>query len=56
MKMVKVTVEGGVVQYVEVPEGVTVVVRDYDVDGSEDEGLQQDDNGDKFIEAIWENQ
>lgn len=54
MKTVRVTVEGGVVQWVEVPEGVTVIVHDYDVDGCEDEGLQQDDHGDKFMESTWE--
>ncbi len=54
MKIVRVTVEGGVVQYVEVPEDVQVVVRDYDVDGSETDQLEQDENGDQFIESIWE--
>ena len=34
-KIVRITVEGGVVQHVEVPKGVKVVVRDYDVDGEE---------------------
>ena len=42
MKTVIITVEGGVVQNVEVPEGVTVIVRDYDVDGTESDLLQQD--------------
>ncbi len=54
MKIVQVTVEGGVVQHVDVPEGLQVVVRDYDVDGTEADHLQQDDNGDQFIESIWE--
>ena len=54
MKIVQVTVEGGVVQHVEVPEGVQVVVRDYDVDGTDADQLQQADNGDQFIESIWE--
>lgn len=56
MKIVRVTIEGGVVQWVEVPEGVTIFVRDYDVDGSDDAELQQDDNGDMFIEVTWEHQ
>ncbi len=56
MKIVRVTVEGGVVQHVEVPEGVQVVVRDYDVDGTEADQLQQDENGDQFIESIWEHE
>jgi len=51
-KTVRITVEGGVVQHVQVPKGVTVVVRDYDVDG-EDEGLEEDENGDKYVESVW---
>lgn len=54
MRIVRVTVEGGVVQHVEVPDGVQVVVRDYDVDGTDADELEQDENGDHFIESIWE--
>ena len=54
MKIVRVTVEGGVVQHVEVPEDVQVVVRDYAVDGTDDGEHEQDENGDHFIETIWE--
>ena len=54
MKFVLVTVESGVVQHIEVPEGVQVIVKDYDVDGTEADQLQQDDNGDQFIEFNWE--
>jgi hypothetical protein len=53
-KIVRVVVSGGVVQHVEVPEGVIVVVNDYDVEGSDPSILQEDGNGDEFIEAIWE--
>ena len=56
MKIVRVTVEGGVVQHVEVPVGVQVIVRDYDLDGIEADQLQQDDNGYQFIESIWEHE
>jgi hypothetical protein len=56
MIIVRVTVKGGVIQWVEVPEGVTVIVHDYDVDGSQDDLLQQDDHGDKFMESIWEHE
>jgi hypothetical protein len=52
-KIVRITVEGGIVQHVDVPHGVQVIVRDYDVDGQED-GLQQDENGDCYIECVWE--
>ena len=51
-QIVNITVEGGVIQHVECPTGVQVVVRDYDIDGSETD-LAEDENGDKFIEGIW---
>ena len=41
MKTVQVTVSGGVVQHVEVPDGV------------ESDLLQQDRGGDNYIESIW---
>ena len=53
MKIVRVTVEGGVIQDIDCPEGVRVIVKDYDTDGSEAD-LKQDDNGDDYIETIWE--
>ena len=54
MHSVRVTVEGVVVQHVEVPEGVQIIVRDYDVDGSEADQRRRDENGDNFIESFWE--
>lgn len=53
MKIVRITVEGGVVQQVEVPEGVSVIVRDYDVEGSPFDLLPQDENGHHYFEANW---
>jgi len=52
-KTVTITVEGGVVQHVDCPAGVRVVVKDYDVDGSETD-LETDDNGNKYVESVWE--
>jgi hypothetical protein len=52
-KIVHVTVEGGVIQDVECPTGVQVVIRDFDVDGSEAD-LAEDDSGDEYIESVWE--
>lgn len=54
MKIVRVTVEGGVVQNVEVPKGVRVIVKDYDVEGCDDDQLEQDEAGDSFITSVWE--
>ena len=52
-KIVAITVEGGVIQSVDCPTGVQVVVRDFDVDGSEAD-LSEDDSGDEYIESVWE--
>jgi hypothetical protein len=52
-KTVHVTVEGGVIQYVDCPSGVQVLVRDYDIDGSEAD-LAEDETGDEYIESVWE--
>ena len=51
MKIVRVTMEGGVIQDIDCPKGVKVIVKDYDTDGSE-ESVKQDDNGDNYIETI----
>jgi hypothetical protein len=52
-KIVTVSVEGGVVQNVDIPDGVCVVVHDFDVDGSEPD-LREDDTGDEYMESVWE--
>jgi len=53
MKQVIVYVDGGLVQDVEVPEGVEVIVRDYDVEGSNSpESIETDERG-EYIESAW---
>jgi hypothetical protein len=52
-KVVIVTVEGGVVQHVETPEGVKVVVRDYDTEGCDAARLSVDEDGNEYVEAVW---
>ncbi len=52
-KLVIVTVEGGVVQHVECPDGVKVVVRDYDAEGSDADLLSVDEDGNEYVEAVW---
>ena len=42
MQTVEITIVGGAVQYVEFPRGVRVIIRDYDVEGT-DEGDTQFD-------------
>ncbi len=53
MKTVRIIVEGGFVQQVETPKGVSVVLQDYDVEGCDSEFLQRDHDGDEFVELIW---
>ncbi len=55
-KYVVVTVEGGCVQNVKTPEGVTVFVRDYDQDGTETRLLSYDKNGDAYVVTRWDHQ
>jgi hypothetical protein len=51
-KIVTIAVHGGVVEVEDVPPGVKVVIRDFDVDGSEDE--RQGDEYDEYTESIYE--
>ena len=53
MKTVRITLEGGVIQDIECPRGVRVIVKDYDTDGVE-EDLCQDENGDNYLEYTQE--
>lgn len=52
-KLVVVTVEGGVVQHVEAPAGVKVVVRDYDCEGADADLVAEDEDGSEFVESVW---
>jgi hypothetical protein len=52
-KVVIVTVEGGVVQHVECPEGVKVVVRDHDCEGADADLVSVDEVGNEFVESVW---
>jgi len=54
MLTVEITVEGGVIQDVQCPEGVRVVVKDYDVEGTPEDELHEDEDGYQFMESIWE--
>lgn len=55
-KTVVVTVTDGIVDVDELPDGVTVIVRDYDCTGVEPELITVDDYGDKCVEFIYEKQ
>ena len=53
IRTVVVTIEGGVVQHVECPPGVRVVVRDYDVGESDPSLLKTDETGQPMAEWVW---
>lgn len=51
---VLVTVEGGIVQDVSnIPPGITLIVRDYDVEPNDDPDYPRDDAGHPYAESTW---
>jgi len=52
-RIVKITVEGGLIQDIELPEGVTAVVYDYDIECVEEDDLTTDTDGNQCIETVW---
>lgn len=51
--VIEIDIEGGMVQGVKAPEGVTIKVNDYDIEGIE-RNLKTDINGHEFVEQIFE--
>ena len=58
LRTVIVEMDGGLVKHVEMPAGVRVLVRDYDVNVSDvlNERVEQDAKGLQYVEQIWENE
>jgi hypothetical protein len=52
--IVIVQVSGGVAEVIEQPKGVTVQIRDYDVEGCDESELVQDERGDWYSLAEYE--
>ena len=52
-KLVIVTVEGGVVQHVETPAGVKVLVRDHDCERADTDLVDVDEDGNEYFESVW---
>lgn len=50
-KVVSGTIEGGVLSLDKVPAGVVVDIRDYDVEGMEEDVLLRDDKGGTYFPA-----
>ena len=54
---IHITMEGGVIQAVEnVPDGVRVVVMDFDVEGHDAEDLKTNKRGDHYREVVYDNE
>ena len=51
-EQIQVTVEGGVIQHIgNIPEGIEVLVRDFDVDGTEDNLTLVEEE--QCLESVW---
>lgn len=50
-KVVTGSIEGGVLSLGEVSEGVTVDIRDFDVEGVDPELVEEDENGDTYFQV-----
>ncbi len=48
-----IIVQGGVADVFQKSDNVEVEIRDYDIDGTEDERLKKDKDGDEYIAAIY---
>ena len=55
-KEVVVYVEGGVIQDINIPEGVRVIVKDYDTDADDlnEDYIKIDKEGYYYRESIWD--
>lgn len=51
-----ITVEGGLIQDVQIPKNcnISVKVMDFDVEGCEDDEVKTNSTGDEYIESVWE--
>ena len=47
-----ITIRGGVAELASKPANIEVILRDYDVQGIEEERLQRDADGDRYIECV----
>ena len=52
MKRVKIYVHQGVIEVVDVPEGVELEIHDYDIDDFDRTEILKDENGDEYVGNI----
>jgi len=54
-KVIKITIKGGIADIEdEIPEGIIVMLIDYDIDGTEETSLSQDAEGKNCIVSIYD--
>lgn len=54
-KQIVLRVDGGIVDPISIPDGIEVVVRDYDmVNTIDNEMVQTDDEGKDFVEIVFD--
>jgi hypothetical protein len=51
--VINIALEGGVIQSIELPPGVTAVVRDYDVEGADASDISLDEAGQECLTQVW---
>lgn len=53
MTEVIITIKGGIIQDINLPDNVTVIVMDFDVEGVEEDVLSHNKEGEAYIESTW---
>jgi len=55
---ISIVVQGGLIQDISIPDNVNVVVevRDYDVEGIDEDRIEKDDDGSECVRSEWSNE
>jgi len=54
MRKIYIDVEGGLIQEIkDIPSDIEIIVRDYDVEGSDGDRITKDDQGRECFESTW---
>ena len=48
-----ITLNGGLVSNVKAPQGIEILVKDYDVEGTDESELTRDGDGKFYFESLW---
>ena len=54
MERIVIVMEGGVIQdIVNIPPGVEIEVRDFDIEGTIEEELEETPDGEQYVQSLW---